>query len=102
MALDRPSDDDRARREMKWWGWGDPDHVPRLPDRAAAFLRAEIGIAQQPRRPVALDAVRMDEPALPGESRARLAAAVPGNAATASSPAGAVHRTPRTSSSKRP
>ena len=76
MALDRPSDDDRARREMKWWGWGDPDHVPRLPDRAAAFLRAEIGIAQQPRRPVALEAVRMDEPALPGESRARLAAAV--------------------------
>ena len=45
-------------------------------------------------------------PSAPSEptttSRREGPAAVPGNAATASSPAGAVHRTPRTSSSKRP
>jgi hypothetical protein len=40
VALDRPSDDARARREMKWWGWGDPDHRPQLPDHAVAFLRS--------------------------------------------------------------
>ena len=45
MALDEPSGDDRARREMKWWGWGDPDHRPELPDHAVAFLRSEVGIA---------------------------------------------------------
>jgi alkyldihydroxyacetonephosphate synthase len=76
VALDRPSDDDRARREMKWWGWGDPDHVPRLPDRAAAFLRGEVGVADQLRRPVALEDVRIAEPALSGDARARLGAAV--------------------------
>ena len=62
MAVDRPSDDDRARREMKWWGWGDPDRRPRLSDQAVAFLRAEVGIADQPRSPVALDDVRIGEP----------------------------------------
>src|SRR5436305_6284788 len=61
---------------MKWWGWGDPDHLPQLSDHAVAFLRAEVGIADQPRSPVALDDVRMGEPALPADARARLAAAV--------------------------
>jgi len=76
VALDRPSDDDRARREMKWWGWGDPDHRPQLSDHAVAFLRSEVGIADQLRRPVALEDVRLGEPALPEDARKRLAAAV--------------------------
>jgi alkyldihydroxyacetonephosphate synthase len=76
MALDRPSGDERARREMKWWGWGDPDHRPQLPDHAVAFLRAEVGIADQLRRPVALEDVKLGEPALSGDARGRLEAAV--------------------------
>jgi alkyldihydroxyacetonephosphate synthase len=76
MALDQPSDDDRARREMKWWGWGDPDHIPHLPDHAVAFLRAEVGIADRLHAPMALEDVRLGEPALPEDARKRLAAAV--------------------------
>ena len=76
MALDHPSGDERARREMKWWGWGDPDHRPELPDHAVAFLRSEVGIADQLRRPVALEEVKLGDPALSGDARAALAAAV--------------------------
>ena len=61
---------------MKWWGWGDPDHRPQLPDHAVSFLRAEVGIADQLRRPVALDDVRLGEPALTEDARKRLAAVV--------------------------
>ena len=61
---------------MRWWGWGDPAHVSGLPDHVADFLAGEVGIAAEPRRPVAIEDVALTEPALSAEARAALAAAV--------------------------
>ena len=62
---------------MKWWGWGDPGHDPPLPDHAIDFLHEELGgIAAVPRRPVALEDVRLAEPSLPSGLRERLAEVV--------------------------
>jgi alkyldihydroxyacetonephosphate synthase len=44
---------------MRWWGWGDPAHRPALPTHALEFLRATVGIASEPRPPVALERVRL-------------------------------------------
>jgi alkyldihydroxyacetonephosphate synthase len=49
---------------MRWWGWGDPDHVRAFPAQAVDLLREEVGIADQPRPPVALDRVRLPAPGL--------------------------------------
>jgi alkyldihydroxyacetonephosphate synthase len=62
--------------EMRWWGWGDPDHPPVLPDHAVAFLRDEVGLTPQARPPVSLEQVRVADPALPDGARDRLVAAV--------------------------
>ncbi|MDX6648579.1 MAG: alkyldihydroxyacetonephosphate synthase [Solirubrobacteraceae bacterium] len=61
---------------MRWWGWGDPNRPPALPAHALDFLRAEVGVAEQPRPPVELEAVRLPDPALPGAAREALVAAV--------------------------
>jgi alkyldihydroxyacetonephosphate synthase len=61
---------------MRWWGWGDPDHPSALPEHAVEFLRAEVGIADSPRPPVALEEVRLGESALADAVRERLAAVV--------------------------
>jgi alkyldihydroxyacetonephosphate synthase len=61
--------------QMRWWGWGDPDHPPALPDHAVAFLRDEVGVGE-PRPPVALEEVRVADAALPDGARDRLAAVV--------------------------
>ena len=43
--------------EMRWWGWGDPDHPSVLPDHAVAFLGDEVGLAREARPPAPLDQV---------------------------------------------
>ena len=60
------------RREQVFWGWGEPGAGPALPEHAVAFLRDELGIAGAVvDRPVALDEVRLREPALdPRRARA--------------------------------
>jgi alkyldihydroxyacetonephosphate synthase len=49
---------------MRWWGWGDPAHTGGLGPRALSFLADTVGIADRPRPPVALEHVRLKEPAL--------------------------------------
>jgi alkyldihydroxyacetonephosphate synthase len=61
---------------MRWWGWGDPDRAPALPEHAIEFLRAEVGIADSPRPPVELEQVRLGEPGMSGDIRARLVSVV--------------------------
>jgi alkyldihydroxyacetonephosphate synthase len=45
--------------QMRWWGWGDPDHPPGLPAHALTFLRDSVGLAARPRPPVALERVSL-------------------------------------------
>jgi alkyldihydroxyacetonephosphate synthase len=61
-----------APRSMRWWGWGDPGHPPGLPPHTLAFLRETVGLAAQPRPPVALEHVRIDPPAIPRPTVERL------------------------------
>jgi alkyldihydroxyacetonephosphate synthase len=59
---------------VRWWGWGEDGHEVRLHDVAETFLRDELGVepgAGSPR--MALDAVRLPEPALPAAAREELA-----------------------------
>jgi alkyldihydroxyacetonephosphate synthase len=59
---------------MRWWGWGEDGHDAPLPPSAQALLAAELGTLPSERRdPVALEAVRLSEPALPAVARERLA-----------------------------
>src|ERR1700730_2446107 len=53
---------------MRWWGWGEEDHAPALPAHALGFLAETVGIARNPKPPVALDQVRLPPPAA-GEKR---------------------------------
>jgi alkyldihydroxyacetonephosphate synthase len=53
-----------AAEDMRWWGWGDPDHPPALPGHAIGLLRDEVGMADEPRLPVSLEQVRLPTPAL--------------------------------------
>jgi alkyldihydroxyacetonephosphate synthase len=64
-----------VRREQVFWGWGEPGAGPSLPDHAVPFLRDELGVSGEVvDRPVALDDVRLREPALPAATRRRLVA----------------------------
>ena len=49
---------------MRWWGWGDAAHRLTLPPHALNFLRDTVGLADPPRPPVALAAVRLAASAL--------------------------------------
>jgi alkyldihydroxyacetonephosphate synthase len=65
------------RREQVFWGWGEPGAGPSLAPHAVAFLSAELGLSGEVvSRPVALEAVRLREPALDDAVRERLAAIV--------------------------
>ncbi len=55
---------------MRWWGWGDPNHPNSLPPHALEFLRETVGLAAQPRPPVALGQVKLEPSTL---SEAQLA-----------------------------
>ena len=57
---------------MRWWGWGDPATPPALSSGALRFLAENMGMAEQPRPPVALREVRLPPPALPGRALERL------------------------------
>jgi alkyldihydroxyacetonephosphate synthase len=61
---------------MRWWGWGDPAHPPGLPAAALGFLADTVGLAAQPRAPVALANVRTPPPALTDAVLSRLRATV--------------------------
>ncbi len=56
-----------------FWGWGEPGAGPSLPEHAVEFLRSAVGVSGEVvSTPVALEAVRLREPALDGAVRARL------------------------------
>jgi alkyldihydroxyacetonephosphate synthase len=46
--------------QMRWWGWGDPEHASALPPHALDFLRDSVGLASQPRPAVALANVKLE------------------------------------------
>ena len=58
---------------MRWWGWGETARHAGLPRHAPAYLRENVGIADAPRPPAALEDVALAPPALAPEVRARLA-----------------------------
>jgi alkyldihydroxyacetonephosphate synthase len=61
---------------MKWWGWGDPARDSVLPEAAQRLLQSELGTGGAPRRPVALEEVRLGDPALPEAARQAVEAVV--------------------------
>ena len=62
------------RREQVFWGWGEPGAGPSLPPNADELLREELGIdGGVVAQPVALEDVRLPDPALPDGLRERLA-----------------------------
>src|SRR6266566_1699063 len=61
---------------MKWWGWGDPAQPAELPPHALDFLRGELGISGERHPPVALEDVRLVDPALPRKAEPKLVLAV--------------------------
>jgi alkyldihydroxyacetonephosphate synthase len=62
--------------DMRWWGWGDPNHAGALPAHVVDLLRDEIGIADEPRPPVELDEVRLPAVAITRGALAGVTAAV--------------------------
>ncbi len=61
------------RREQVFWGWGEIGAGPALPEHAVPFLREALGIdGAVEDRPVALEEVRLREPALDPGLRSRL------------------------------
>jgi alkyldihydroxyacetonephosphate synthase len=65
-----------AAPDMRWWGWGDPARAHALPEHAVAMLRAEVGVADSPRPPVALEAVTLPQSRLSVAARGALTEAV--------------------------
>jgi alkyldihydroxyacetonephosphate synthase len=57
---------------MRWWGWGDLAHRSTLPPHALEFLRETVGIATQPRPPVALGQVQLAPSRLSEQAAAAL------------------------------
>jgi len=49
---------------MRWWGWGDPGRAPMLSAAALEFVAEEVGVAPDPRPPVALANVKLGAGAL--------------------------------------
>lgn len=50
------------RRDMKWWGWGDPAIEPELDAEALATLRERIGVLEPSPRTVALEEIELPPP----------------------------------------
>lgn len=64
-----------APPQMRWWGWGEKDAPAALSASALARLSSAVGIEPRLCPPVALDAVKLPESALPsGAERALVAA----------------------------
>ena len=62
--------------DMRWWGWGEAGHGGGLPEHAVAMLREQVGIAERPRPPVALEQVQLPASRLSAAARDLLSAAV--------------------------
>ncbi len=67
-------------RDMRWWGWGDPDQPSSLPEHVVALLADEVGVAADPRPPVAIEAVGLPASALRPRAARALTAALGGGA----------------------
>jgi alkyldihydroxyacetonephosphate synthase len=64
-------------RQMRWWGWGDPEHAPALGAHALEFLSETVGpTSTPPRPPVALGAVELPRARLTDGAKAALGAIV--------------------------
>lgn len=50
--------------QMRWWGWGDPQHPPLLDNEILSELRQRLQVSGSPQPPVALERVCLPEPAL--------------------------------------
>ena len=48
-----------ARRDAKWWGWGDPAIAPRLDPALLGLLRGELGGLEPGRRPQSIEEVEV-------------------------------------------
>ncbi|MGA9313062.1 MAG: FAD-binding oxidoreductase [Solirubrobacteraceae bacterium] len=57
---------------MRWWGWGSPLHPQGLPAHALRFLAETVGIAAQPRPPVALEHVELEASSISTNALANL------------------------------
>lgn len=51
-------------RRSRWWGWGTDAHAGALPETALPLLRDELGVDGAMHGPVAIDEVRLADPAL--------------------------------------
>jgi alkyldihydroxyacetonephosphate synthase len=61
--------------QMRWWGWGDPEHGPALGADTLELLRETVGVSDTPpplSQPVALGAVRLPRTSLPEGAKAAL------------------------------
>jgi alkyldihydroxyacetonephosphate synthase len=54
---------------MRWWGWGARERPEALPAGALELLRGRVGVAEHPRAPVSLEAVRLPDARLRGSAR---------------------------------
>jgi len=51
-----------ARRDTKWWGWGESGRLPHLDATALALLRDELGALEPAGRPARAEDVRLPPP----------------------------------------
>jgi alkyldihydroxyacetonephosphate synthase len=58
--------------ELSWWGWGDPDQVPQLPDSVRTLLSDGLGVRGPIGRPRSPSEVPLVAPRLAGEVAAQL------------------------------
>ena len=61
---------------MRWWGWGVDNDATSLPDKARDMLRQAFSIEAEPEPPVPLEDLRLPDPGLPEDVKARLTASV--------------------------
>jgi alkyldihydroxyacetonephosphate synthase len=58
-----PAEGDKSpRRDTKWWGWGDPETLPELDERAEDALRERIGELTSSPRPASLEDFSLPPP----------------------------------------
>ena len=58
--------------ELSWWGWGDPDQVPQLPDSVRTLLSDGLGVRGPIGRPHSPDEVPLAAPRLASDVAAQL------------------------------
>lgn len=73
MADSRPTD---PHPELSWWGWGDPEQLPVLPDGVYSLLTQGLGVRGPIARPAAADQISLAGPRLDSATGAALTAVV--------------------------